>query len=294
MRFSLVLAAGAAVLLAPAGANAERVFGLTFDNRIVTFDSSAPATILADRAITGLGMGEALLGIDVRPANRMLYALGSSGTLYELQRVGGTFSATSMGVLTTLPMGTAFGIDFNPVPDRLRVVSDIGQNLRINPDNGATIVDGMIMSDTGSVMLVGAAYTNNFAGALSTVLYAIDAVSGGLVRSTNPNGGLYTGTNLMGDPFQPLGFRFTLQNAIGFDISGLSGRAFASVDSLFWEVDLMTGAATSLGIVGAGPIRSIATAGAVPEPGTWAMLIAGFGLIGASIRRRRAVPVRLG
>lgn len=30
--------------------------------------------------------------------------------------------------------------------------------------------------------------------------------------------------------------------------------------------------------------------GAVPEPGTWAMLIAGFGLVGAASRRRRAGP----
>jgi hypothetical protein len=27
--------------------------------------------------------------------------------------------------------------------------------------------------------------------------------------------------------------------------------------------------------------------GAVPEPGTWAMLIAGFGLVGAMVRRKR-------
>jgi len=29
-------------------------------------------------------------------------------------------------------------------------------------------------------------------------------------------------------------------------------------------------------------------AGAVPEPASWAMLIAGFGLVGAVLRRRRA------
>ncbi len=30
------------------------------------------------------------------------------------------------------------------------------------------------------------------------------------------------------------------------------------------------------------------TAGAIPEPATWAMLIAGFGLVGLAARRRRA------
>jgi hypothetical protein len=32
----------------------------------------------------------------------------------------------------------------------------------------------------------------------------------------------------------------------------------------------------------------IADAGAVPEPASWAMLIAGFGLVGVKLRRRRA------
>ena len=36
-------------------------------------------------------------------------------------------------------------------------------------------------------------------------------------------------------------------------------------------------------------VKSIFVPGAVPEPGTWAMMIAGFGLIGASMRRRTAV-----
>ena len=33
----------------------------------------------------------------------------------------------------------------------------------------------------------------------------------------------------------------------------------------------------------------VAGAGAVPEPASWAMLIAGFGLVGAAARRRRAI-----
>ena len=35
--------------------------------------------------------------------------------------------------------------------------------------------------------------------------------------------------------------------------------------------------------------RGSLTIGAIPEPSSWAMLIAGFGLVGATLRRRRAV-----
>src|SRR5262249_38507220 len=81
--------------------------------------------------------------------------------------------------------GAGFGVDFNPVPDRLRVVSDTNQNLRINPDNGRVITDTDI--NPGTPDLVASAYTNNFAGTIATTLYGIDAVSNSLVIKTPPN-----------------------------------------------------------------------------------------------------------
>jgi len=43
----------------------------------------------------------------------------------------------------------------------------------------------------------------------------------------------------------------------------------------------------------AAPITSIGpSAGAVPEPASWALMILGFGGIGAGLRRRRAVGAR--
>ncbi|MBB6226869.1 hypothetical protein FHS79_001031 [Polymorphobacter multimanifer] len=42
---------------------------------------------------------------------------------------------------------------------------------------------------------------------------------------------------------------------------------------------------SSDGLLGRGKL----TVGALPEPGSWALMIAGFGLVGASMRRRRAV-----
>lgn len=280
----------AAALAAATPAAAERLYGLTFDNRIVTFESMNPEMILSSRPIMGLMPGDMLTGLDRRPATGMLYSLGTSGNLYRLQPTGASYMAMPV-MLSAMPMGMAFGIDFNPVPDRLRVISSTGQNLRINADTGGTIVDGMIMSDTGPVQLVAAAYTNNVAGAMSTTLYAIDATGDRLVRALNPNAGSYTGLNLMGMAFGPLGFTFTPENAVGFDISGRTGIAYANIDSLLWQIDLVSGAGSPLGIVGAGPLRSIATGAVVPEPASWALLISGFGLVGAAARRRRPALV---
>ena len=40
-------------------------------------------------------------------------------------------------------------------------------------------------------------------------------------------------------------------------------------------------------------LDNIAVASAVPEPATWAMMITGFGMLGATLRRRRATAFRL-
>ena len=96
--------------------------------------SAAPGTILGSVPITGLNGGEQVLGIDVRPATGELYALGSTNRLYTVNPMTGV--ATLKAVLTADPtdatdpfttlVGSDFGVDFNPVPDRFRVVSDAG------------------------------------------------------------------------------------------------------------------------------------------------------------------------
>ena len=240
--------------------------------------------------------GEVLTGIDIRPADGNIYSVSTQGSLYRLTQGGGGYTATRVAPLTVSPSvtvqvsGSNFGIDFNPVPDRLRFVTNTDQNLRINPANGVTIVDGMVRNTAGAASfdLIGAGYTNSFAGATSTVLYGIDAVTRSLVRSTDPNAGIYVTTNLAGNPFQPLGIStLTAASRVGFDIlfSDGANSAFLTVDDLFYSVDLTSGAATSLGSIGVANIRGITAA--VPEPGTWVMMILGFMTMGMMLRRRR-------
>lgn len=290
---SLLIAAS----LAAAPASAETVFGLT-SSRIVTFDTSSPGTILSSSPITGLTGNVSLRGIDFRPADGQLYALGTNGNLYRLTLNGNNYQAADLGALSTQPQGSSFGFDFNPTVDRIRVTSDTNQNLRLNQTTtppGVTVDGAITLNGTSNIDLVGSAYTNSFAGTTSTTLYGLDAFTDALVRSTDANAGTYVSTNSSGVAFGPLGVTFGATDQLGFDISGITNGAFFNLNDGFYSVNLTTGAATRIGTIGAGSLigLSLAPAGAVPEPATWAMMLLGFGAIGATMRRRRSATAKL-
>lgn len=275
---SLVI--GITILAAAAAASPAQgtvFYGLLGSDRIVTFNDTAPGTIAGNSAIVGLGAGEVLTGIDVRPATREIYSVSTAGNVYRLVPGGGAYNAILVGnIAPTSVNGSNFGIDFNPTVDRLRFVSDGDQNLRINPNNGVTIVDGTI--NPAPIDLIGSAYTNSFAGATATSLFGIDGLTGSLMRTTLPNAGTYFAVGSLG-----LG-AIGSDARIGFDIVGRR-NAFLAYNDNFYSVNLDTGSATLIGAIGASNVRGITAH--IPEPGVWAMLISGFGLIGVALRRRR-------
>ena len=198
---------------------------LTASDRLVSFNRAAPATEVGAIAVTGVTSGETLLGIDMRPADGLLYALGSRGTLYTLDPATGKATAKSTLVAAAgddAPFaaltGTRFAVDFNPAADRLRVVSDAGQNLRINVDTGATITDGSISPASTSV--TAAAYTNSFAGTTGTQLFGIDAAQGTLVLQDPPNDGVVNAG-------VPLGV--VAETVNGFDIDPRTNTGYAAL-----------------------------------------------------------------
>jgi len=275
-------------------AHAVDVYGLSTRNQLVRFDSSTPGMISQSSFIWGLAANEELVGIDFRPATGSLYGVGSFGRIYTLDTMSGmaTFVTSLTDSVTGAPlslMGTEFGVDFNPVPDRLRVTSNQGQNLRINVLTGVTVVDGMLNQASGSPFIVASAYTNNRAGATTTTLYNIDSVTDMLTRQIPPNDGTQQNVGMLGMDVSALA---------GLDISTTSGidTAYAALQpagtgySRFSQINLMTGMATDIGVIGSNQstdplaIRDIAVA-PVPEPGTLAALGAGLLTI---IRRRKA------
>ncbi|APA68714.1 DUF4394 domain-containing protein [Janthinobacterium sp. 1_2014MBL_MicDiv] len=210
----------------PPAVVAGDVFVLTASNKLLSFDRATPATIRTTATVTGLQAGENLLGIDFRPADGQLYGLGSTGRLYTLN--GATGVATLKATLAadaadaTAPFtalaGTQFGVDFNPLADRLRIVSDTGQSLRINADTGATTTDGNINGGAANTAITAAAYTNSFAGTASTTLFVIDAANATLYTQNPPNNGTLAGA-------VPLGVAAT--SVAGFDIDARSNTGYA-------------------------------------------------------------------
>ncbi len=261
LRRPVLIAAATAAVAAPAVcapvALAERLVASDANNRLYTFDSATPEKWTRTKAVTGLESGERIVGLDVRPAGRQLIALTNRSRLYSVQRTRAI--ATPIGANPFMPAlaGAAFGFDFNPMVDRIRVVSGSGQNLRLNPDTGAVAFsDGALRYKDGdpnagsAPSAIGAAYTNSVAGAMTTTLYVIDTRTDSLAIQAPPNDGLLTTVG-------PLGVN--LSGPLGFDISARDGKAYVLAHrpgtdrSRLFAINLAKGNARKLGIVRRAP-----------------------------------------
>ena len=222
--YTINLTTGAAT---KAGEFPEVIIGIAIPTQPVAYAVSSANSLLIlnpftgdisfTKPITGLQGSETILGIDMRPATGQLFALGSSSRLYTINISTGAATQIGTAAFTTLLAGTDFGFDFNPTVDRIRVVSNTGQNLRLNPvDGSVAAVDGAINPVTS--VISAAAYTNNFAGATVTVLYDIDATTDRLVKQDPPNNGTITDVGALG---------VNIDSANGFDISGTNGEGYS-------------------------------------------------------------------
>jgi 3D (Asp-Asp-Asp) domain-containing protein len=253
----LVGFAGRSPIMKPDPASAELI-GLTDANHLVFFNSNALNNV-TQVEVTGLQPCEMLRAIDIRPETGELFALGND-RIYTIDRLTGMATQVGTGPFAVPLDGTNFGFDFNPTVDRIRVVSDAGQNLRLNPDTGAVVdadpltggvqPDGNLNGDTESI--VATAYTNSFVGSTTTTQYGIDALSKQLFIQAPPNQGTQ---NVVGD----LGFNFDA--GTGFDIVFREGMnlGFATSNSSLFSIDLDSGAASLIGEVrdGATPVNLV-------------------------------------
>ena len=265
---------GCATAPAPESSQRELVVAVTAAHELITFNAGQPSQILERRPVTGLPAGERLVGIDFRVARGVLYALSQAGRLYTLDIPTGALRAVGAAPSVVALRGTAFGFDFNPAADRIRVVSNTGQNLRLHPDTGAAVdgdaaLEGVqpdpslryAWSDAHAGRtpdVVAAAYTYNTQDSKLTTNYAIDRALGVLVMQgsregdtpvVSPNTGQLRTVGSLGLP--PL-------TDASFDISDVDNTALIAVRTVadrqtrLHRVDLRTGATRPLGVVGEG------------------------------------------
>ncbi|MEO6671464.1 MAG: DUF4394 domain-containing protein [Ferruginibacter sp.] len=214
--------------------------------------TAANLNTIITKPITGLAVGDTIAGIDFRPLNGQLYALGRNSNVYTINTASG--AATLVSALSVPLSGSRFGFDFNPFVDRIRIVSNSGQNLRYNPNDFTVTVDLSLNPATASI--AAAAYSNNFAGTASTTLYGIDS-TGVLVQINPPNNGTVVPVGSLGV------YGNTVASFNGFDIGGTSGIAYTLFRSTnnrsrLYEVNLSTGVATGRAIVGTSQVNGLA------------------------------------
>ena len=249
--FTINTTTGAAVLAGnfPAGVIVKGIaiaanpvaYAVDNANNFLIFNPKSTAAPIS-KAITGLQVGETVVGIDMRPFNGQIFALGSTSRLYSVNASDGTFTRVGTLPFLTLLIGTSFGFDFNPTEDKIRVVSNTGQNLRLNPNDGAiSMIDGNL--SPGNPAVSAAAYTNNFAGATTTKLYVIDHITDKLYLQ-DANAGILAEVGAL---------TVNVESTNGFDIisTGTTDTGYAiftvgGVNKLY-QINLATGVATAMG-----------------------------------------------
>jgi uncharacterized protein DUF4394 len=228
-------------------------------NVLVQFNSSTPGVIMSTVAITGLSEGEIIRAIDTRPANGLLYGLATlSGIstqvrLYIINQVTG--QATPLGPAINVATASSFwGMSFNAVVDRIRVVSTADLNVRLHPDTGALAATDTPLSVVGFADSV--AYDNQSAGAAQTTLYAIDIGTARLNRIGGPQGSPSPNTGIateIGDLGVVLDGNFP--SALDWAPNGTMFAVLRSNGQTgLYTINTSTGAASLVGVIGNGAL----------------------------------------
>ena len=128
--------------VAPPPPSDATCYANTTKDAMLRFACDRPGRLQSRQPITGIPPTEDVDGIEYRAADLEIYAVTTDrsmvGRLYTLEE--STAVATFRCVIGSEPLNgaspNAFGVDFDPAADLLRIVSRADQNLAIDPDGG--------------------------------------------------------------------------------------------------------------------------------------------------------------
>ena len=260
----------------------ETVYAVTGANSLVSFNAGAPGKLISSARLTGFAAGETVAAIDFRPANGRLYAITNTGRLYWIDTASGAATRVGAADAGAMMKSAWVGFNFNPAVDRLRYVGTGGENMRLHPDTGAVVdanpdqegvqPDGTLAYAAGDLYtgrkpyVTGAAYTNSVAGSKTTTNFVIDANLGVLATQGSREGTPNPVSPNTGQLFTVGSLGVKIAGPVAFDIAPNTNTGFATIVPLsgkttLYEIDLRSGAATMVGVVGSGePVRGIAVA----------------------------------
>jgi len=243
------------------------MYGLAANNNLLRFNTSDPSYLISAVPVTGLGAGQNLVGMDVRPVDLKLYGIGYNpasmvARIYTIEPSTGVATPASADSIANIDLSGRVGVDFNPVADRLRVVTSNNKNYRFNQLTGMlAATDSVLRFNTGDVHFGAdpdvstAAYTNSYVAPTSTMMLTHDDSLNVLLLQNPPNNGILNtigNTGLMVNAMDKssdldIYFDHASQTNQGFFTANVSGN----FDQLY-SINLSTGSATAIGSIGLG------------------------------------------
>jgi hypothetical protein len=252
----------------PGNLMGKLAYALTSNGRIVTFDTENPELIRTEKGTTGIKAGERLVGIDFRPSKALLYGLGynasaQTASIYTIDTLTGALTIVGTGDISMNLGNGIVGFDFNPVVDRIRVVSQNGNNYRLHPETGVLVAtDGALAYAAGdpnngaTPNIVTGAYSQSFNTTSATTLFNIDASLNILATQVPPNDGVLNtigGLGVTANPADPTaGFDINYDLEVRLDFGYVVLNAGTSNFDRLYTIDLSDGSLTETGRVGQG------------------------------------------
>jgi hypothetical protein len=246
----------------PPPAQGKTIYAVDLSNTFELFHSASPGTVNRQVAITGLLVGDRIVGIDFRPADGKLYGVGTDSRLYVVDTV--TAVASPVGPTFTPALdGEHFGMAVDPTTDQIRIQSaESGQNLRLNPVTGEVVATDAVLAyvsgdpNAAETPEIAATAVTTAPGAATT--YGIDWFLDELVIMPTASDGQVTTVGPTGVTTSP---------CVALDVAD-DGVLYASMTingtNLLYTMNLSSGAATSLGAIDVvASIQSIAIAPSV-------------------------------
>jgi hypothetical protein len=295
---------GAAAAIPASASAATAFYGVTADNRLAEFQSDNTSQA-GTKAIRGLATGERIVGLDLRPADGRLYGLTNTSRIVVFNPRNAQVTVISGDAFAPALTGDRAAFDFDPTVDRIRVETNAGQNLRIDPTTGklATVKtttpadpaapttpdpttpaattpvitetpgkpDGNLNYAAGdpgagaTPRVTASAYSNAFPIGKTTELFVLDAGRNTLVRQNPENDGTLRTVGGLGTTGEPIAFDIGENNEGYAAIAKTTGSSSIGI----YRVNMQTGAAkatTAGNLVGTKqPLVALAAAGQIAD-----------------------------